>query len=826
MSDFWRDLRYAARLLRKQPGFTTVAVLTLALGIGANTAIFSLVNAAWLRALPFPDADRITVIWADSPARAQRLPVIPPANADVADWREGTQSFERIAAFSPRSADLTDGGDPERLGAAGVTAGFFEALGVTPILGRTLTADEENHGGPPVALISHGLWLRRFGGDPLLVGKPVSINGEPRTVIGILPPEFDFPRSAEWPAFFPFAGRTDVWLPLAFRAQDDGTGWSNWQSRDERGVVAIGRVKPGVSVRQAQAEMDAYAAREAHDHPKTHGGVTLKLVPLREQMAEHAYMSLLILFAAVGLLLLIACVNVANLLLARGVARQQETAVRIALGAGRVRLIRQLLTECLLLSAFASGLGLIVAVACLRGFLLLNPVTHSRLDEASLDPAALGFAVAITLVTSVVFGLLPALQASRSDVRASLQDVGRTGDGAVRERVRAWLVAAEVALALVLLTTAGLMVRSFLRVQAVQTGFQSDSVLVFDIGVPASRYPTDASQVQFFQQLTARLDALPNVHAAGAISCLPLGGGENMGSFIVEGAPAATPGRESKAERRWVTPGYFAAMGIPIREGRVFTPRDSSDQPRVVVINETLARQFLRTASGSNPADALGRRIKAGGAWRTVVGIVADVKSGSLEKEVGPQLYIPHAQWPWGSMSVVVHTDGSPLALASAARAELKALDPLMPAANMRTMDQVMSHASSSRRFNMGLLAFFAITALLLTAIGIYGVVAFLVTRRRREIGIRMALGAQRGDVLRLVLRQGMTPVATGAAAGLIASLVASRLVASQLFDVSPSDPLTLASITALLLIAAMLACWLPARRAMRVHPLQALRYD
>ncbi len=387
-------------------------------------------------------------------------------------------------------------------------------------------------------------------------------------------------------------------------------------------------------------------------------------------------------------------------------------------------------------------------------------------------------------------------------------------------------MAAEVALALVLLTTAGLMVRSFLRVQAVQPGFQSDSVVVFDVSVPSSRYPTDASQIQFFQQLIARLDALPNVRAAGAISYLPLGGGENIGSFVVEGEPPVNAGREPRAERRWVTPGYFAAMGIPIREGRVFTPRDSMDQPRVVVINETLARQFLRASSGSKPADALGRRINAGGAWRTVVGVVADVKSGSLEKEVGPQLYIPHAQWPWSSMSVVVHTDAHPRALASAARAEMKALNPQLPAANMRTMDQVMSRASSSRRFNMALLTFFAVTALLLTAIGIYGVVAFLVTRRRREIGIRIALGARRGDVLWLVLRQGMTPVTIGATAGLAASLLASRLVASQLFGVSPSDPLTLATISALLLIAAVLACWLPAYRASKAHPLVALRSD
>src|SRR5437773_2823249 len=635
------DLRFALRQLLKNPGFSAVAVLTLALGIGANTAIFSLINAALLRALPFPEPDRLAVVWADNPSLKLGMTLISPANADIAAWREQSQSFARFAAFAPRSADLVDGGDPERVGAAGVTAGFFETLGVTPLLGRTLARDEEPPGGPPVALISHGLWQRRFGGDPAVLGKGVSINGDKRTIIGILPPEFDFPRGAEWPAFFPFSGRTEVWLPLAFRAADDGTGWSNWQSRNERGLVVIGRVKSGANLRQAQAEMDAFAAREAKDHPETHKGLNLRLISLREQLAGKSHKALLILFAAVGLLLVIACANVANLLLARGVARQQEMAVRAALGAGRSRLMRQLLTECVLLAALGSGLGLLVAEGSLRIFLALSPVTHSRLDEASLDPAVLGFAAFIALVTGVVFGLVPALQASRLDLRKSLHEGGRGADGAVRERVRGGLVATEVALALVLLTTSGLMFRSFLRVQAVQPGFRSDSVLVFDLQLPSARYPGEASQVIFFQQLTARLEALPGVRAAGAISFLPLGGGENMGGFTIEGEQPVNPGNEPRAERRWVTPGYFAAMGIPIRRGRVFTPRDDTGQPRVVVINETLATQFF---SARNP---VGQRLSVGSALRTVVGVVSDVKSSSLESDVRPQLYVPHAQWPW-----------------------------------------------------------------------------------------------------------------------------------------------------------------------------------
>jgi predicted permease len=818
LADLWKDMRYAARMLRKQPGFAAAAAMTLALGIGANTAIFSLVNATVIHAVPFPEPDRLAVVWADSPARQPGSPFPSPANADVDEWRDHSASFARIAAFAARPADLAEGGNPERIGAAGVTAGFFETLGVTPLLGRTLAPDEELHGGPLVALISHGLWQRRFGGDPALVGKGISINGDTRTVIGILPPDFDFPRGAEWPASSPFASRTEVWLPLAFRPQDDGTGWSHWQSRHERSLVVIGRLKPGTRLRQAQAEMDAFAARRAHDHPDTHKDSSVKLVPLREQMAGHSSKSLLILFAAVGLLLLIACVNVANLLLARGVARQQEMAVRAALGSARGRLIRQLLTESLLLAALASAVGLLVAEGCLRVFLILNPLTYSRLDEASLDPAALGFAAFIALLTSAAFGLVPAIQASRFDLRKSIHEGGRGGDGAGRERVRNWLVGTEVALALVLLTTAGLMVRSFLRLQAVQPGFRSDSVLVFDVQLPQARYPSGANQVMLFRQLAARLEALPAVHATGAIGYLPLGGGGNWGSFTVEGEPPVRPGSEPKAERCFVTPGYFAAMGIPIRQGRVFTGRDTADQPPVVVINQTLARQFFSSR------DPLGKRVRVGGAWRTVVGVVSDAKSGSLEREAGPQVYLPHAQWPWAGMSVVVHTDGNPLALASIVRGELKTLDALLPAANMRTMEQVVSNAASSRRFNMALLAFFAVTALLLTMMGIYGVVAFLVGRRSREIGVRMALGAQHGDILRLILQQGMKPVAIGSVGGLLGSLAASQLVASQLYGVSSSDPLTLMSIIALLVASALLACWLPARRAAKVHPLEALR--
>jgi putative ABC transport system permease protein len=819
-ADVWQDVRYAVRTLRKQPGFAAAALLTLALGIGATTAIFSLINAAVLRALPYPDPDRLVVIWAGRSGAPglQGLQRLPPANADIADWRRHTDSFAHVAAFAMRSADLTDGEIAERVGAAAITTEFFDVLGVQPVLGRALAAGEDVHGGPPVALIGHGLWQRRFGGDRDVIGRTIAINGKSHTVVGVLPPDFDFPRGAEWQAFAATSGRTEVWLPIAFRARDDGSGWSNWESRVERGVTAIGRVKADLDRRQAQAEMDAFAARAAADYPASHKDVRLDLVPMRDQLAAHASRSLLILFAAVGVLFLIACVNAANLLLARGVSRAQETAVRTAMGASRGRLVRQLLTECAVHAMLATGLGLLVAQACIAGFLALNPATYSRLNDASLDRTVLLFAAAVAAIATALFGIVPAIHGTRLDLRRTLYD--NRGESAGRERVRAWMVGAQVAMAVVLLTATGLVARSLLRVLGVQPGFRAESVLAIDVQVPAGPVETESSQTAAFQQVIERIEAVPSVRAAGAISFLPLGGGQNRGSFVVEGAPAPPPGSEPRAERRLVTPGYFAAMGIPIRQGRVFTAHDTMDQPRVAVINEAIARQFFPAG------DAIGRRVRSNGVWREIVGIVADVKSTSLERDPGPQIYMPHLQFAWGIMTVVVRTDASPLAIVPTVRREIKAAAPLMPVANVRTMDQIVARASSARRFDLAMLGFFAGSALLLTLIGIYGVVAFLVSRRSREIGIRLALGAQRDEVLRLILRQGMKPVALGVAAGLTATIGTSRIVESQLFGISPRDPLTLGAIAALVSSAALIACWLPARRATRLHPVDALRSD
>ena len=756
------------------------------------------------------------VIWADNPSLKFPISTSPVANSDIANLREQSGSFERITAFAPGTADLADPGDAERIGATRVTAGFFETLGVAPLVGRTFTTEEDRSGEPTVVIIGHSLWQRRFSGDASLLGKFVSVNGERVTVVGIMPPNFDFPRGAEWPSFYPFPGRTELWLPLGFSVQ-------NWQSRRERGLVALGRLKKGLTQTQAQAAMNAYSSLQATEHPDTHQGWLLKVTPLDAQLAGKQRSALLILFGAVGLLLLIACANVSNLLLARAAVRKKELAVRAALGAANLRLICQLLSESLLLSVLGGALGILIGFACLRLFYWLNPFGYSRLNEASIDLPVLAFTMIAAVGTTVIFGLVPVLQSLKINLRDALQIDGR-GPGADPQKARGLLVGAQVALAIILLMGAGLMIRSFLRVQAVNPGFRSEAVLAFDLQLPAAKYDDDVKQTTFFSQLLDRLQSAPGVRAAGATSYLPLSGGDNMGGFTVEGAAPIRPGEEPITERRWVTPGYFSAMGIALRAGRSFNTTDIRDQPLAAIINEKMAREYF------NSANPIGKRIRVlpsdSGPWRTVVGVVSDVRSASLEMKVRPQVYLPYAQVPWDSMTLVVKTEGDPVAFEPAVRSAVNALDPSLPIAKVRTMKQVVSEATRGRRFNMALLVSFAGTALFLTVIGVYGVVSYLVIRQQREIAIRLAVGAGRDDVMRLVLRKGMKPVCIGGLVGIGGSFVAGRLIASQLYGVSAYDPATLVSIITLLGSISLLACSLPARRAARVDPMVALRYE
>jgi putative ABC transport system permease protein len=811
LETLWHDLRYGLRIMLKNPGFTLIAALTLALGIGANTAIFSLIDAALLRGLPYREPERVAVLWNSNPPMAE----FPPSNADVAAWREGTQSFAHVAGFTWQNADLAEYGDPERVGGAAVTPEFFQVIGVNPFLGRVFTLEEIGPGAANVGLISHSLWQRRFGSDPGILGGEIMMNGEKLTVVGVLPPGFDFPRGSELPAIFPFASRTDIWTPVKWDT-------ARLRSRANYAFVVLGRLKPGVSLGQAQAEMGAYAARQAKEFPDALGDGTIRVVSLPEQVAGKSRTALLALFAAVGLLLLIACVNVANLLLARGAARRRELAIRAALGAEPGRVIRQLLTESILLSALGGGLGLLFARWCIGLVLSLRPANLPRLENVSLNITVLMFTAFLSMLTGVVFALIPAFQMTRDNLRDSLSEGGRGSESGAGHALRNWLIAGEVALAIVLLVGAGLLMRSLRNIQAIDPGFKAASALVFDVSLPASRYPDDARQVDFYRRLLTRLEALPTVRAAGAASFLPLGGGENFAWFSIEDAPV-TPGQEPTAQRRVVTPGYFAALGIAVQSGRTFTARDDSSQPPVVVINETMARQFFGAAT------PVGRRLRLGRAggndpWRTVVGVVRDVKSQALEAAVLPQLYLPLEQWSRSEMSFALKVDGDPLALVPAIRAETKALDPYLPLAKIRTMPQVVAAATSPRRFNALLMGLFAGTALLLTLVGLYGVISYLVGLRIREIGVRMALGAERSDILRLILAQAMKPVGVGTATGLLAAFALTRLMKTMLFGVSATDPLTFIAIALSLAGAALLAALAPALQATKVDPLTALR--
>jgi putative ABC transport system permease protein len=819
LEGLWQDLRYGARMLRKQPGFTFVAVLTLALGIGANTAIFSMVNAVLLRPLPYHDPARITMLWSDNPAIQLGLRELPPTNADIVDWREQNQVFERIAAYRSSFANLSAEGEAERVGGAAVTFDFFPLLGIDPILGRTFTAEEDQPDKNRVVVISHGLWRRGFGGDPNILGKTVTLDSVDFTVIGVMPPGFNFPRGAEMPPGYGFGPQADIWIPLAMSAE-------RWQRRNQRQLVAIGRLKPGVSLAQAQAEMSSIAQRQAQDHPDTNAGWLVRLVSLKDQVVGKTRPLLLVLLGAVAFVLLIACADVANLLLARAAARQKEIAIRAALGAGRRRVIRQLLTESVLLSSLGGALGLLVAYWGVEVLIAASPTNIPRLRDTTLDLWVLGFTAGISLLTGILFGLAPAVQATRTNLSEALKDGGRGSATAVQRRLHSLLIVSEVALALVLLVGAGLLIRSFSRLMAVDPGFNPQSVLAMDVMLPGAKYRTQESRRNFYQQVLARVETLPGVSAAGGISDVPLSGAEGLYGLAIEGQPPVSRGQEPNTDGRYVTTNYFRAMGVPLLEGRAFTESDVAGRPEVAIINETIARQLF---PGEDP---IGKRIKLGRAddsnesWLTVVGVVGDVKSAALESAPRPQVYRPFMQFSWTNLSLVIRTESDPLQLASAVRSEVKAIDPNQPVANVRTMEQAVTESVARRRFIMLLLSLFAAMALVLTVVGLYGVISYSVTQRTHEFGVRMALGAQARDVLRLVVRDGLRLTALGVGIGLAAAFALTRGMASLLFNVSASDPLTFALVTALLVVVAIVSSCIPARRATKVDPIIALRYE
>jgi putative ABC transport system permease protein len=819
IADLWQDLRFGARMLLKQPAFTLISVLTLALGIGANTAIFSVINGVLLRPLAFNEPDRLFMLWTDNPTWQLGFHELPPANADLPEWRAEAKSFEQIAALQSHLADLTDDGNAERVGGVRVSANLLPMLGVHPIIGRHFTAEEEQRANYRVVILNYGLWQRRFGGDPNIVGKKLTINQVSRTIIGVMPEGFNFPRATEMPHIFSLSEKAELWTPLAQDAE-------YWENRVQRQLILLGRLKAGVTPTQAQAEMETIAARQAIAYPQTHAGWRIWLKPLFNQIVGQTRTPLLVLLGAVGSLLLIACANIASLLLARATVRQREIAVRAAIGAGRARLIRQLLAESLLLAALGGGAGLLFGYWGLSALLKLIPPDVPRLQDITLNTTVFLFTALVSVLTGMLFGLVPAWQASKVNLAEALKDAARTNSVGRGIRSHSLLVTAEIALVAVLLIGAVLMLQSFRRLLAVDPGFKPQGVATFDLLLPWARYGDSAKRGQFFERAGERLGRLPGVRAVGAISNLPLSGNEKVKGLTVEGAPLVPQGKEPVAEDRMITPGYFDAMGVRLVSGRDFDQTDSAGKPLVVIINEQLARQFFPQG------DAIGKRIKRvpdDKEWGTIVGVVRDVRGYAMEMQARPQFYHPLAQTPGETdqMSLVLRADAAVLpSLRTAIQQELKQLDAAVPVANFRTMDQLVSAAVARPRFSTLLLGLFAATALLLMIVGLYGVVAYGVNQRTREIGIRLALGAQQRNVITLVIRQGMQPALVGLIIGMVSAFALMRLLASQLYEIKPTDPATFGVVALGLLLVSLVACYIPAQRAAKTDPMVALHYE
>ena len=806
MGILWQDIRYGVRTLLKRPGFTSVALVTLALGIGANTAIFSVVNAVLLRPLPYPEPDRLVRLYekeTDAATPSERLEVAP---ANFLDWRRQSRTLAEIAAWGEEEQALAGRERAEPVRAAFVTANFFAVLGVRPLHGRAFTPEEDQPGRETVALLGHGLWQRRFGGDPRLVGQRVQLDGEHYTVVGIMPAGFQYPRAAE------------IWTPLALNPNQT-------QTREAHFLQVIARLRPEASPAQARAEMETIAAGLEQQYPATNKNWRVNVVPLLEDEVGPVSRTLLVLFGAVGLVLLIACVNVASLLLARAATRQTEIAIRTALGASRWRIVRQLLTESAVLALLGGGGGLLLALWGTDALLALSPAEIPRLQQSSVDGRVLAFALVLTFVTGLLCGLIPALQASRSDLQEALKEGGRRASGgATRARIFGALVVAETALALVLLVGAGLLARSFLRLRGVETGIEAANVLTVEINLPSARYGGEdwkARRLNFYGQVLERIKALPGVVAAGAIDSLPLSGDQRGWTFRKEGQTLA-PAERPVAGFQVATADYFRAMGIRLRRGRAFTAADADGAPPVVIINESFARRFYPNE------DPLGRRIIIRNQPQAceIVGVVNDVRHFGPDQAAAPEMYVPYQQFAIGAVPLVIRTELEPQALIGAVTREIQAVDRGVAVGKVRTMTQMMSAALAERRFALSLLGIFASVALALAAVGLYGVMAFAVAARTHEFGIRMALGAQARDVLRLVFRQGAALALTGVSVGLVASIALTRLMKSLLFGVSATDPLTFAGVASLLVAVALLACYVPARRATRVDPLVALRYE
>ncbi len=797
------DLRYAFRQLIKSPGFTAVTILTLALGIGACTAIFSVVNAVLLRPLDYPDPARLVVI------RETQLPDFPEFSVsppNYLDWEKQTKSYENLAAYSGSRINLTGDGEPQQLIGVKATAHYFDVYGIKPVLGRTFLPEEDAPGKNHVVVLSYPFWQRVFGGTADVVGRPIQLNGEPYTVIGVAPLGFGI------------ASKVDAWMPMAFDPKET--------ANDNRGAHYLnvaGRLRPGVTVAQAEAELKVLAAQLATQYPDSNKGWGIFLMPLQDYSVRDVRAVLYTLLGAVGCVLLIACANIANLLLARATARHREISIRAALGASRARLVRQLLTESVLLALCGGLAGMLLARWGLDALLALAPANLPRVADIHLDAGVLAFSLALSVLTGLVFGIAPAWLAARADVNEALKQGSRgSTEGGARGRLRSALVVLEVTFALMLLGGAGLLARSFMQLTHVDSGFTPENATVLRLSLPQKKYALPEQQTAFADALLERVKTLPGVQAVGLTHSMPLVGDYVLG-FNIEGRPAIAPSDLPNTNYYAVTPDYFRAMGIRLMRGRVFTAQDNAKTPRVAIINETLARQHFPNE------DPIGKRINITNGpdtWREIVGIVGDIKQYGPDKATSNQSYEPFAQVPFSSLNLVIRTSGPPAALLSAIRPTVYAVDKDQPIGTIRPLEEIMADSIARQRFAMTLLTVFSAVALVIAAVGIYGVMAYSVVQRTGEFGIRMALGAQQRDVLRLVLVQGGKLIGLGLLIGLAATLAASRAMGSMLFNTSAQDPLTLGTITLLLGAVALVACLLPANRATKVNPIEALRAE
>lgn len=810
MRTLWQDIRFGLRLLWKHPGFTFVAVAALALGIGANTAVFSLVNALLINPLPFPDMDRLVTVYERVPAQGNERNEASIAN--YLDWRAQNQSFENIGVYRWWSANLTGNDQPERLQGFLVSASLLDTIGLKPMLGRNFNADEEQPGKDNVAILSYGVWQRRFAADANIIGQTILLNGVKRQVVGVLPANINFPRGAE------------ILAPLSLMPEQQA-------NRGNHSFLVVGRLKNGVSLAQAQREMNTIAARLETQYPNTNTGRSTSLFTLYDDTVQHGKVLLLVLLGAVGFVLLIACANIANLMLARASSRLKEIAIRSALGASRWRVARQLLIESVIVALAGGVFGLLVGQWGISFFKSLAPAEVANFvpgwHRVGMNPIVLVYTLGLSVVTGLLFGLAPAWQATKPDLVETLKEGGGKSSAGGRQRLRSALVVAEVALSLVLLISAGLLIKSFLKLSTTDPGFNSESVLTMQLILPRARYEQPEARAVFYRDLEQRIRSLSGVASAGLVNYLPLGGSNSSDDFLIEGLPTPPRGQEYVGRYRVCTPDYFQTLGIRILRGRGFTGADSETAAPVVIVNETLVRKFWPNA---DPSVVLGKRFRTSGPpernpWREIVGVINDVRH-EMNGPIQPEYYLPHAQDPWNAMALVAKTKVEPMALASLVRKEVQAMDKDQPVFSTRSMQEVRAQSVIIYNTSSQMLSVFAALAMLLAALGIYGVMSYSVSQRTHEIGVRLALGASRQHVLKLMIWQGMKLAGLGMVIGLAGALALTSLMKSLLFGVSTTDPLTYGVVVSVLAVVALLACYLPARRATKVDPIIALRYE